>query len=88
MEDVGGIQNDGRVQYRSIELSGESPETLARETDTVPSVNQIEVHPYFTNDGVRQYGEQHGIVTEAWSPIAQGAVLGRPGGERDRERNR
>jgi hypothetical protein len=33
------------------------------------------VHPYFTNDEVRAYGQKHGIVTEAWSPIAQGAVL-------------
>lgn len=73
------FKNDGRV--RSIGVSNfqvSHLETLARETDTVPSVNQIEVHPYFTNDGVRQYGEQHGIVTEAWSPIAQGAVLGDP----------
>jgi 2,5-diketo-D-gluconate reductase A len=51
---------------------------LAAETDTVPSVNQIEVHPYFTNEQVRAYGREHGIVTEAWSPIAQGKVLGDP----------
>ncbi|MGD9618370.1 MAG: aldo/keto reductase [Mycolicibacterium sp.] len=48
---------------------------LAAETDTVPAVNQIEVHPYFANDEVRAYGRQHGIATEAWSPIAQGRVL-------------
>ena len=51
---------------------------LAKETDTTPAVNQIEVHPYFTNDVVRAYGTDHGIVTEAWSPIAQGKVLGDP----------
>ena len=50
-------------------------ERLAAETDTVPAVNQIEVHPYFVNDAVRDYGQKHGIVTEAWSPIAQGEVL-------------
>jgi 2,5-diketo-D-gluconate reductase A len=50
-------------------------ERLAKETDTVPAVNQIEVHPYFTNDEVRAYGQKHRIATEAWSPIAQGAVL-------------
>jgi len=49
---------------------------LAEETDTVPAVNQIEVHPYFANNEVRAYGQQHGIATEAWSPIAQGRVLG------------
>jgi 2,5-diketo-D-gluconate reductase A len=48
---------------------------LVKETDTVPAVNQIEVHPYFTNDNVRAYGQKHRIATEAWSPIAQGAVL-------------
>jgi 2,5-diketo-D-gluconate reductase A len=41
----------------------------------VPAVNQIEVHPYFTNEAVRAYGQEHGILTEAWSPIAQGEVL-------------
>jgi 2,5-diketo-D-gluconate reductase A len=48
---------------------------LAKETETVPAVNQIEVHPYFGNEEVRAYGKKHGIATEAWSPIAQGAVL-------------
>jgi 2,5-diketo-D-gluconate reductase A len=51
---------------------------LAEESDTVPAVNQVEVHPYFTNEGVRVYGREHGIVTEAWSPIAQGKVLADP----------
>jgi 2,5-diketo-D-gluconate reductase A len=51
---------------------------LVQESETVPAVNQIEVHPYFTNDKVRLYDQQHGIVTEAWSPIAQGAVLDDP----------
>ena len=50
-------------------------ERLAKETDIVPAVNQIEVHPYFVNDEVRRYGQEHNIVTEAWSPIAQGEVL-------------
>lgn len=70
---------DGRA--RSIGVSNfQVPhlERLAAETDTVPSVNQIEVHPYFQNSAVREYGAAHGIVTEAWSPIAQGAVLGDP----------
>jgi 2,5-diketo-D-gluconate reductase A len=51
---------------------------LAAESDTIPAVNQIEVHPYFTNEGVREYGRDHGIATEAWSPIAQGKVLNDP----------
>jgi 2,5-diketo-D-gluconate reductase A len=70
---------DGRA--RSIGVSNFQPahlDRLADETDTVPAVNQIEVHPYFTNEQVRTYGRDHGIVTEAWSPIAQGEVLDDP----------
>ena len=73
------FHSDGRA--RSIGVSNfqiEHLQRLAAETDTVPAVNQIEVHPYFTNDAVRGYGQEHGIVTEAWSPIAQGAVLDDP----------
>ena len=51
---------------------------LAQETEVTPAVNQIELHPYLLNDEVRRYGEEHGILTEAWSPIAQGGVLDDP----------
>jgi 2,5-diketo-D-gluconate reductase A len=51
---------------------------LEREADIVPAVNQVEVHPYLTNDEVRAYGQDRGIATEAWSPIAQGGVLKDP----------
>jgi 2,5-diketo-D-gluconate reductase A len=67
---------DGRS--RSIGVSNfqvEHLERLAAEARTVPAVNQIELHPYFQNEEVRAYDEQHGIATEAWSPIAQGDVL-------------
>ncbi len=53
-------------------------ERLAAATDVVPTVNQIEVHPYLTNEAVRAYGRAHGIATAAWSPIAKGQVLGDP----------
>ena len=70
------FKNDGRA--RSIGVSNFQPDhldQLASETDMVPAINQIEVHPYFTNDEVRAYDQEHGIATEAWSPIAQGEVL-------------
>ena len=70
------LQRQGGV--RSIGVSNFQVEHLARlaaETDVVPAVNQIEVHPYLTNETVRAYGQEHGIATEAWSPIAQGGVL-------------
>ena len=70
---------DGRS--RSIGVSNfqvEHLERLAAESGTVPAVNQIELHPYFQNREVRAYDEEHGIATEAWSPIAQGEVLDDP----------
>jgi len=73
------FKRDGRA--RSIGVSNfevEHLERLAAERDTAPAVNQIELHPYFLNEEVRAYGEEHGIATEAWSPIAQGEVLDDP----------
>ena len=73
------FHRDGRA--RSIGVSNfqiEHLERLGAETDTVPAVNQIEAHPYFTNDAVREYSRKHGIATEAWSPIAHGKVLEDP----------
>jgi 2,5-diketo-D-gluconate reductase A len=70
---------DGRA--RSIGVSNFTPHQLrrlARESEVIPAVNQVEVHPFFTNDEVRAYGAEHGIATEAWSPIAQGGVLKDP----------
>ena len=67
------LKRDGRA--RSIGVSNfeiEHLERLAAETETVPAVNQIELHPYLGNDEVRAWGEEHGIATEAWSPIARG----------------
>ena len=73
------FHRDGRAS--SIGVSNwqiEHLERLAAETDIVPAVNQIEVHPYLTNNAVREYGREHQIATEAWSPIAQGKVLDDP----------
>ena len=73
------FKGDGRA--RSIGVSNfqvEHLERLADQTGTVPAVNQIELHPYFQNEEVRSYDEEHGIATEAWSPIAQGECLDDP----------
>ena len=43
-----------------------------------PAVNQIEIHPYFTNDRARAFDREHEIANEAYSPIARGAVLTDP----------
>ncbi|WP_166134526.1 aldo/keto reductase [Nocardioides ochotonae] len=70
---------DGRVT--SVGVSNFQPEHLDRivaETGVVPAVNQIEVHPYFTNEAARAASIRHGAEVEAWSPIAQGQVLADP----------
>jgi 2,5-diketo-D-gluconate reductase A len=70
---------DGRA--RSIGVSNFTTRHLGRlraETEVVPAVNQIEIHPYLTNEQIRAYGQEHGIANEAYSPIAQGAVLTDP----------
>jgi 2,5-diketo-D-gluconate reductase A len=50
-------------------------ERIVRETGVTPAVNQIELHPRFQQDGLRREHADLGIVTEAWSPLAQGDVL-------------
>jgi 2,5-diketo-D-gluconate reductase A len=73
------FQADGRA--RSIGVSNFQVahlQRLAAETDVVPAVNQIELHPYFQNSEVEAYGRAHGIATQAWAPIAQGKVLDDP----------
>jgi 2,5-diketo-D-gluconate reductase A len=70
---------DGRA--RSVGVSNFQVahlERLATEASVVPSVNQIELHPYFRNRAVAAYGAEHGIVTEAWSPLAQGRIVDDP----------
>lgn len=70
---------DGRA--RSVGVSNFEPDHLARivdETGVVPAVNQVEVHPYFDNTAVRAANAARGVLTEAWSPIARGKVVGDP----------
>jgi 2,5-diketo-D-gluconate reductase A len=64
---------DGRV--RSIGVSNFQVPHLQRlfhETDVVPAVNQVELHPWLQQRALRAFHAEHGIVTEAWSPIARG----------------
>lgn len=48
---------------------------LAAETGTVPAVNQIELHPWLAQRELQDYHREHGIATEAWSPIGKGGAL-------------
>jgi 2,5-diketo-D-gluconate reductase A len=67
---------DSRV--RAIGVSNFTVEHLRRlfaETGTVPAVNQVELHPHFQQADLRAEHAEHGIATEAWSPLGQGAAL-------------
>lgn len=45
---------------------------------TVPAVNQVELHPALPQHELQEFGTRHGIATESWSPLAQGALLENP----------
>jgi 2,5-diketo-D-gluconate reductase A len=71
------IHGEGRA--RTIGVSNfriEDLERLEAETDVRPTVNQVELHPQMQQGELRSWHGDHRIATEAWSPLAQGAVLG------------
>lgn len=73
------IHAEGRA--RAIGVSNFQPEHLQRlidNSDVVPAVNQVELHPQLQQAELRAFHARHGIATEAWSPLAQGAVLKDP----------
>lgn len=70
-----------RGRVRSVGVSNFVPEHLARVVDATgvtPAVNQVELHPYFQQQELRRVHAERGIVTEAWGPLGQGAVLEDP----------
>jgi 2,5-diketo-D-gluconate reductase A len=73
------LRESGRA--RSIGVSNFYPEHLQRiidATGVIPVVNQIELHPRFPQAELREFHTEHGILTEAWSPLAQAEVLDDP----------
>ena len=70
------VREDGRT--RSIGVSNftrEHLERLARATSSTPALNQIELHPRLQQPELRAYHREHGLVTEAWSPLGQGGEI-------------
>jgi 2,5-diketo-D-gluconate reductase A len=66
------LQRDGRL--RSVGVSNFTADHITRiadDTGVLPAVNQIEMHPWFPQVEQRAFHEQHGIVTEAWSPLGK-----------------
>lgn len=75
------LLTDGKV--RAIGVSNFMPDDLQRliaHTSVVPAVNQIEVHPYFQQTALQHLHAEHGILTQAWSPI--GGITSYRGGEK------
>ncbi len=71
------LRSDGAI--RSIGVSNFHAHHLDRliaEAEVVPVLNQVELHPWLPQRAVRDYCARHGILTEAWSPLARGRVLG------------
>jgi 2,5-diketo-D-gluconate reductase A len=70
------LQKRGKV--RSIGVSNFTIEGLQRiidETGVVPAINQVELHPYFSQSELREFNASQGILTQAWSPLGQGGEL-------------
>jgi 2,5-diketo-D-gluconate reductase A len=73
------LRDEGVI--RSIGVSNFQPAHLRRliaETGETPAINQVELHPYLQQVGLRREHDELGIVTESWSPLAQGEVLEDP----------
>jgi 2,5-diketo-D-gluconate reductase A len=70
IREEGGTRSIGVSNFRVEEL-----EALDREAELRPTVNQIELHPRFQQHELRAWHAEHGIATEAWSPLGQGTLL-------------
>lgn len=66
----GGVRAIGVSNFHVPHL-----QRLIDSADVVPAVNQIELHPYLPQTHLRTFHAENGIATEAWSPLAQGALL-------------
>jgi len=74
-ETLAELRQEGKT--RSIGVSNFQPDhldTIVAKSGVIPVVNQVEVHPFFANEDVRAANARHGVLTEAWSPIAKGKV--------------
>lgn len=70
------LYEDGRV--RAIGVSNFREKDLQRLIDeglTVPTVNQVELHPMLTQQPLRQFCDAYGIKVESWSPLMQGGEI-------------
>lgn len=72
------VEMQRRGLLRSVGVSNFLPEHLERvaeDTGVMPSVNQVEMHPYFPQEEQRAWHAEHGVLTEAWSPLGRANTL-------------
>lgn len=70
IREEGGARSIGVSNFRVEDL-----ERLDREAEALPTVNQVELHPWLQQAELRAWHADHGIATEAWSPLAKGELL-------------
>ena len=71
-----GLQSDGRIRAAGVcNFQQSHLQRLIDETGQAPAINQIELHPHLQQSSLRAFHAQNGILTEAWSPLAQGGAL-------------
>ena len=73
LRDEGVVRSIGVSNFQAAHLR-----RIVDETGVTPAINQVELHPRFAQQGLRREDADRGIVTEAWSPLAQGGVLEDP----------
>lgn len=73
------LQRDGYVRTLGVSNFHEHHlQELLAHAEITPDVNQVELHPYFNQKALRQFNAAHGIITEAWSPLARGLPFQEP----------
>ncbi|MDK4333671.1 aldo/keto reductase [Corynebacterium accolens] len=78
-ESIARLQGMGQIASIGVaNFYEEVLENLIDKTGITPVLNQVELHPGFTQPELREFHHKHGIVTEAWSPLARGVVLNNP----------
>jgi 2,5-diketo-D-gluconate reductase A len=73
LREEGGVRSIGVSNFQVDHL-----ERIIDATGVVPTVNQIELHPRLQQPALRHFHAEHGILTEAWSPLGQGELLDDP----------
>ena len=73
------LKRDGLVKSIGVcNFHAEHIDQIREQGGELPVLNQVELHPWLTQDPLRAYHQTHGILTQAWAPLARGQVLEDP----------